>query len=231
MIPEILSLRRPWDLRSHAVFKRAGGSGVAKVITHIGDAVGTGVVEILPSAFGFNDERSSGPLHDLAVASRIADLDEQFGVALHVDFAGWEIDELHRAFLPSAFHHAEREAGADDEVLDVGGIDTESYFQKTAFPAFPFPAMRWGGVDREAFVAIADRDEHVEVVGAHGGGGGVDFMGEIDAEFVRVGANLGGLLDEALLAFLEEIVARPGPETPRITGGHFPAERHAPEGG
>ena len=57
----------------------------------------------------------------------------------------------------------------------------------------------------------------------------MDFVAEEDAERFGVLADLGGLLDEALLSFLEEVVIAALPESPRIARGQFPAERHAPE--
>ena len=59
----------------------------------------------------FHDERRGGGAVELAVARRVADLDEQFRVALHVDIAAAEIGKLHGAAGPRGLHGAEREAG------------------------------------------------------------------------------------------------------------------------
>src|SRR3954453_8359255 len=57
----------------------------------------------------------------------------------------------------------------------------------------------------------------------------MDFVAELDPEFARMVADFLRLLHEALIAFLDEIVAGSGPKTPRITGGDFPAVGGAPE--
>src|ERR1035437_10333120 len=111
----------------------------------------------------------------------------------------------------------------------MAGINAGGDFEEARLPAFAFPAMRGVGVHREAFVSAANLDQHVEVIGAHGRSAGMNFMTQEDAERLGLLADLGRLLDEPVLSFFEEVVVAALPESPRITGGEFPAERHAPE--
>ena len=133
--------------------------------------------------------------------------------------------------MPVTVHAPQRHAGADDEVLHVAGVNAVAHggVGEARFPVFAFPAVRRVGVDAEAFVAVANLNEPAELLRAHRGGAGVDFVCETDAEAVGVCANLGRLFNETLLTGLDEVEARPSPETPRIAGGQFPAVGDAPK--
>ncbi len=89
--------------------------------------------------------------------------------------------------------------------------------------------MRRVGVHRQAFVAVARGHQQVEIVRAHGGCAGVNFVREINPQLLGVGANLGRLLDKSFLAFGQQIIIAAFPEAPRITRRHLPAERDAPK--
>src|SRR5207253_1758115 len=95
-----------------------------------------------------------------------------------------DIAELHGALLPVGLGHAQRNVFADDEIFNVAIVNARADFEETGFPIFTFPAVAGVGIDTEAFVAVAGVNEHEEIVGAHGGGAGMDFVGEIDAAFV-----------------------------------------------
>ena len=133
--------------------------------------------------------------------------------------------------MPVTVHAPQRYAGADDEVLHVAGVNAVAHggVGEACFPVLAFPAVRRVGVDAEAFVAIANLNEPAELLRAHRGGAGVDFVCETDAEAVGVRANLGRLFNETLLTGLDEVEARPSPETPRIAGGQLPAVGDAPK--
>ena len=113
----------------------------------------------------------------------------------------------------------------------LGGPDAAAHLQEARFPGLAFPAMRGVGVDAERSVAVADLDEHVEVVSRAGGGAGMDFVAQLQAQAVGMLAQLGRLLDEALLTFLDQIKAGTTPEAPRVTTGQLPSKGHAPEHG
>src|ERR1035441_97535 len=113
----------------------------------------------------------------------------------------------------------------------MAGVNARRDFQEARLPVFAFPAMRRVGVHREAFVPAANLDQHVEVVGAHGRSARMDFMGEEDPERFGLLANPGGLLDEAVLSFFEEVEVAALPEAPGIARRELPAKGHAPEHG
>ena len=90
--------------------------------------------------------------------------------------------------------------------------------------------MRWIGVHGQRFVAITNLHQMAEFFSTHGGRAGVNLVGQINAEAFGVGTNLGGFAHEPVIAFLVEIATvRGSPESPRITGGQFPAVGNAPE--
>src|SRR5438270_11231160 len=72
-------------LRAHAFLEGSTGGGPLQVIADKGDAVGAGEIEVFVRAFGFDDERRGRPSHEPAITLRIADLEEQVGLALHVE--------------------------------------------------------------------------------------------------------------------------------------------------
>jgi len=158
-------------------------------------------------------------------------VNQQLDVAHHVQVAGGNVHKLHRALLPVAVHEPQRQARPDDIVLHVAGIDAGGHFQKPRLPAFALPAMRRVGVDRQAGVAGANLDQQVEIIRAHGARAGMNLMRQIHAQGPGMLADFGRLLDEPLLAFLEQVVIAALPEPPRVAGGQFPAKRHAPEHG
>ncbi len=180
---------------------------------------------------GLDHERGGGPAtHQLPVAGRVPDLNQQFRVALHVDVARGQVHELHGAVGPVAIHHAERHARTDNEVLDVGGIDAGTHLEETRFPALTFPAMAGVGIHPEALVPVADLHQHVEVIRTHGARARMDLVGEDDPAGIRLGADLRGLLHEPLLTFLDQVEVVTLPESPRIPAGDLPSEGDAPEG-
>ena len=89
-----------------------------------------------------------------------------------------EFHQLHGAFLPIGFGFAQRDVRLDDEVFDVAAVNARADFGEARLPIFAFPAMAGVGIDAEAFVAIAGVHEHIEVVSAHGGGAGMNFVGK-----------------------------------------------------
>src|SRR5687767_14676866 len=89
--------------------------------------------------------------------------------------------------------------------------------------------MRRIRIDAEAFVAVTNLDERVEVVRGRRRRPRMNFVTEFDSEFARVLPDLLRFFNEPLLPFLKKIVAGPGPESPWITGRHFPTEGDAPE--
>ena len=58
--------------------------------------------------------------------------------------------------------------------------------------------MRWN-------VTIANAHQHVKIVGAHRTGPRMNFVAQINAQFVGVVPDFGCFFHEALLAFLDEI--------------------------
>ena len=138
-------------LCSHAVFKRTGSEREAEIVAHIDDTVGPCGVEIAIGAFGFHHQRSGRALHDFTIALWVTGLDQQFGIANHVQVAAWEISELHRAFLPVVFHRAHGHARTDDKVFHVGGVDAISHFQETGLKGLAFPAVGRVSVNTKTF--------------------------------------------------------------------------------
>lgn len=125
---------------------------------------------------GLDHERRGFVAVQLAVTVLVADREQQLDVALHVQVARAEVCELHGALRPARLHRAEREAGPDDEVLHVGGVNVFADLEEAALPRLALPAVARVGVDREARVVVADVHQHQEVIGAHGGGAGMDLM-------------------------------------------------------
>lgn len=158
------------DLAAHAVLEGAGGDGEAEVVFHVAHTVGAAVVEILVGALGFDDEGRGLGAVELAVALGVADVEEEFGVALHVQVAAAEVGELHGALGPVAVHHAHRNVRADDEVLHMAGVDVGADLEETGFPRFAFPAVRGVGVDGEdlslsqIFTSIRKSSAHMAAV-------------------------------------------------------------------
>ena len=111
----------------------------------------------------------------------------------------------------------------------MASVNARSDFQETRLPGFAFPAVRGIGINGQAFVVVADFDEHIEVIGAHGRGAGMDFVSQENAKRAGVLAHRSGLFHEALLAFLDQVIISALPETPGITGGQFPSVGYAPE--
>lgn len=151
-------------LCTHAVLEAAASGRPLEVGIYVSNAICGAVVEILVRALGFDDERRGGALHQAAVALRVADVDEQFGISLHIDVAAAEVGELHRALRPIRLHDAEREARANDEVLDVSSPHSRADFQESLFPRFPLPAMRRIGIHAESFITVTDLDEVQEII-------------------------------------------------------------------
>ena len=86
--------------------------------------------------------------------------------------------------------------------------------------------MRRIGIHGQAFVAAANLHQHVEIIGAHRGRAGMNFVREVKAELARVRAELAGLLHEAILAFLEQVVSRRPSRTP--TDNRWPVPSQTP---
>ena len=103
-------------------------------------------------------------------------MDQQFDVAPHVQVAGREVGELHRALLPAGFHLPQRHPRPDDKILYVAGVNAGADLQESRLPAFALPAVRRIGIDGKGFVSVTDVHERVEVVGAHRGRAGVNLV-------------------------------------------------------
>ena len=91
-------------LRAHSVFKRAASCWPLEVVSNVGDTVSAGVVEILVGTFCFDNERRGLCAGEFAVALRVADVEEELCVALHVQITGCEVGKLHGALGPVGFH-------------------------------------------------------------------------------------------------------------------------------
>lgn len=152
------------------------------MVADVGDAVGAGGVEVAEGAFGFDDQGCGFGFHDLAIAPGVADVNQQLGVAGQVKVAGGKVGELHGAVGPVGGHFAHGNILADDVVFYVAGVNAVGDFAETGFPIFAFPAVGRIGVDGEGFIAAADFDEEIEIVGAHGGGAGMDFVAKINSK-------------------------------------------------
>ena len=122
-----------------------------------------------------------------------------------------------------------RKTGADDEVFDVGCPNIITDFEKALFPRFAFPAMRRIGIHAQRLVAVANLHERKKVIGRGSRGAGVNLVAKLDPELAGVVADLPRFLHETLLPFLEQIISRPRPKSPRIPGRQFPAESDAPK--
>ena len=94
---------------------------------------------------------------------------------------------------------------------------------EASFPIFAFPTMGGIGIDGEARVAITDFHEPAKLLRTHGGGAGMDFVCEINAEAIGMGANLGGFFNETFFAFLDQVEISTSPESPWVARSHFPA--------
>lgn len=111
----------------------------------------------------------------------------------------------------------------------MASADAVADLEEPSFPVLTFPAVRGIGIDGQAFVALADRDQFQEIVGAHGSGAGVDLVSERLAVRIGMSADLGCLRHEALLAFHDKVVIVATPEAPWVSGGDLPAEGDSPE--
>src|SRR5436190_21494703 len=72
------------SLGSHSFFERSCGQGEAKMIAHVLDAICAGRIQIPIGAFGFDHQGSGFGAHYLAIALRIAGVNEKLNVASHV---------------------------------------------------------------------------------------------------------------------------------------------------
>src|SRR5204863_535856 len=86
----------------HAFLERTRRQRETKIVPHILDAVGTGRVEVAVGALRLDNQRRGFPAHHFAITLRIANVDQQFDVAPHVQVAGREVGELHRALIVEA---------------------------------------------------------------------------------------------------------------------------------
>src|SRR5206468_9154868 len=129
-------------LRSHALFEGARGDGEAEVVTHEGDPVRAGGVEIAKRALRLDDERGGLGARDLAVTLWVTDVDQHLHVAGKVQIAAGQVGELHGAIRPARGHLAQREARANDEVLHMTRINALADFAEARLPIFAFPAVR-----------------------------------------------------------------------------------------
>src|ERR1044071_1191319 len=84
----------------HAFFKRTGGHGEAEVIANESDAIGARGIQIAEGALRLDDQWSRLRLHHFAVALRISDMDQHFGVTRHVEVASSDVDKLHGTVRP-----------------------------------------------------------------------------------------------------------------------------------
>lgn len=201
------------------------------MITDVSNSVGAACVELAVGAFCFDDQRGTIGSHDLAVASRVADVHQHFHVTQHVEVPGRDIDKLHGSSLPGRFHFAERHSGTDHVVFDVAGVDPFSDLTEAGFPVFAFPTMGGIGVDGEAGVVVANFDQVVKFVGAAGSGSWVDLVGEVDTQVVGFFPDLLRLGGETFVSFFNKVVIAACPESPGIAGCNFPAVGDAPEHG
>ena len=186
------------------------------------DALNGGGVRIAIVALSLSDERGSLGAHNFGVAGGVADVDQHFDVAHHVEVAAAKVGELHCAVAPVAVHSTQRHVRSHHKVFHVARIHAIAHggVGESCFPIFTFPAVGGIGIHGEGFVAIADVDQCAEFLGAHGGRAGVNLVCQIDAKTLGVRADLGGLVDKPLVAFFDKIAAiRRGPESPRVTGG------------
>lgn len=188
-------------------------------------------IEIPESTFSFDDQRCRRRTGDFAETAMVADLQHQFCVFTHVAVAVTERNELHATIRPIRLHRAERVALLDAEVLEVSREDAFAHLCEPVLPGFALPAVGEISVDHDRRVVTGDFHQSEEVVGAGGCGAGVDLVTEINTQAVGVLADALRFVDEAFLAFSDEIVARAFPEAPRIAGGDFETKGSAPEHG